>query len=154
MKRIALMIGAALAIGITSLCAASAPRQMENLGRGVVAISQGQGKVFVSWRLLGNEPDSIAFNVYRSTGTSQPTKLNQMPITKSTCYQDTGVDLTQNNIYIVRAVLNGQEQEASKPFLNQVAANSSARPYFSIPLKTPQGYSPNDASVGDLDGDG
>jgi rhamnogalacturonan endolyase len=154
MKRIGLIIGTAFAIAITSLYAASAPRQVENLGRGVVAINQGQGKVFVSWRLLGTESDSIAFNVYRTSGTSQPIKLNQMPITKSTCYQDGGVDLTQDNVYVIRAVLNGQEQAASKPFLNKVAANSSARPYFSIPLKTPQGYSPNDASVGDLDGDG
>ena len=33
-------------------------------------------------------------------------------------------------------------------------ANAPVRPYLSIPLKTPAGYSPNDASVGDLDGDG
>jgi len=40
-----------------------AQRQMEKLGRGVVAVNQGEGKAFVSWRLLGTEPDSIAFNV-------------------------------------------------------------------------------------------
>jgi len=28
------------------------------------------------------------------------------------------------------------------------------KPYLSIPLRTPEGYSANDASVGDLDGDG
>ena len=44
------------------------PRQMEHLGRGVVAIHQGEGKVFVSWRLLGTDPDGIAFNVYRTSG--------------------------------------------------------------------------------------
>src|SRR5262245_60079165 len=41
------------------------PRQMEDLGRGVVVIHQGGGKVFVSWRLLGPDPDDIAFNLYR-----------------------------------------------------------------------------------------
>ena len=41
---------------------------MEALGRGVVAIPDGGGKVFVGWRLLGTDPDDIAFNVYRSTG--------------------------------------------------------------------------------------
>ena len=154
MKMTALMIGAALALGIASHCAAApAPRQMENLGRGVVAINQGEGKVFVSWRLLGTEPDDIAFNVYRASGAGQPVKLNPAPITKCTCYQDSAVDLTQDNTYVVRAVLNGHEQEASKPFLNKTAANSPARPYISIPLQPGMGV-PNDASVGDLDGDG
>ena len=149
------MIGAAFALGMAFLLAAAgAPRQMENLGRGVVAINQGEGKVFVSWRLLGTEPDSIAFNVYRTTGAGQPVKLNQVPITKATCYQDTDADLTRDHAYFVRAVLNDLEQEASKPFLNKVAANSPSRPYLAIPLATPEGYSPNDASVGDLDGDG
>ena len=44
------------------------PRQMEKLGRGVVAVHYQQGKVFVGWRLLGTDPDDIAFNVYRKTG--------------------------------------------------------------------------------------
>ena len=43
-------------------------RHMEKLGRGVVAIHNGDGKVFVSWRLLGTDPDAIAFNVYRRSG--------------------------------------------------------------------------------------
>ena len=146
--------GMILLAGLTTSTAAIASRQMENLGRGVVAVNQGEGKVFVSWRLLGTEPDSIAFNVYRTTGSGRPMKLNQAPITKATCYQDTGVDLTKDNTYTVRAVLNRREQPASQPFLGKVAANAPVRPYFSIPLKTPQGYSPNDASVGDLDGDG
>ena len=32
--------------------------------------------------------------------------------------------------------------------------SAPARPYLSIPLQTPHGYTPNDASAGDLDGDG
>ncbi len=48
--------------------AARAERQMEPLGRGVVAISGDHGEVFVSWRLLATDPDDIAFNLYRSTG--------------------------------------------------------------------------------------
>ncbi len=133
---------------------AAAQRQMEKLGRGVVAINQGDGKVFVSWRMFGTDPDSIAFNLYRATATGEPTRLNPQPITGATCYEDSGVDLTKDNSYFVRAIINGQEQEPSKSFLSKIAANAPARPYFSIPLKTPQGYTPNDASVGDLDGDG
>ena len=45
---------------------AFAQRQMERLGRGVVAVNQGDGKVFISWRLLGNDPEATAFNLYRA----------------------------------------------------------------------------------------
>ncbi|HEX2851897.1 MAG TPA: rhamnogalacturonan lyase [Opitutaceae bacterium] len=41
--------------------------QMEKLSRGVVAVHQADGKVFVSWRLLGSDPENIAFNLYRKT---------------------------------------------------------------------------------------
>ncbi len=51
--------------------AVGGPRQMERLGRGVVAINQGSGKVFVSWRLLGTDPESIAFNLYRTAGSGE-----------------------------------------------------------------------------------
>src|SRR5262245_2747749 len=54
-------------------------RHMENLGRGVVAIHQGDGKVFVGWRLLGTDPDDVAFNLYRSTGEAEPVRLHQAP---------------------------------------------------------------------------
>lgn len=131
---------------------AAAQRQMENLGRGVVAIYQGEGKAFVSWRMLGTDPDTIAFNIYRKTGDAEPVKLNPMLITKCTSYQDTGLDTSKDNTYTVRPVVNGKELEPSKPFLNKIAANAEAKPYINIPLQP--GLVPNDASVGDLDGDG
>jgi len=45
----------------------SAQPQLENLGRGVVAIHQPDGKVAVSWRLLGTDPEGVAFNLYRQS---------------------------------------------------------------------------------------
>ncbi len=116
-------------------------RQMENLNRGVVAIDQGDGKVYIGWRMLGTEPDDIAFNVYRSK-----TKVNSQPITDST-------NLIDNNgsagaTYTVRAVIKGREGKPSAP------AKVWSQNYISIPLQTPEGCRPNDASVGDLDGDG
>lgn len=143
----------ATASGLSSAAATSAkaPRQMERLGRGIVAVNQGEGKVFVSWRLLGAEPDSIAFNVYRTTGSGQPVKLNTTPLTQATCYQDSGVDFSQPVSYTVRAVLDDQEQRASTPF--KFPANAPVRQYLSIPLQAGRGI-PNDASVGDLNGDG
>src|SRR6185369_2884401 len=48
----------------------------------------------------------------------------------------------------------GVEGETSRPFLNKIAANAPVRQYFEVPMKTPAGYTINDCSVGDLDGDG
>ncbi len=64
---------AAVAILIQGFLAstASAQRQMERLGRGLVAVRQTDGTVFVGWRLLGTDPDDIAFNLYRAPGMSR-----------------------------------------------------------------------------------
>ena len=127
-------------------------RQMESLGRGVVAINQGGGRVFVSWRLLGTDPEAIAFNLYRKAGNLIPVRLNAKPLTDVTYFVDEKADLTRPVSYYVRPVINGRQREASKPFT--LPANAPIRSYLSIPLQTPSGYTPNDASVGDLDGDG
>lgn len=127
-------------------------RQMEHLGRGVIAVNEGNGKVFVSWRMLGTDPDSIAFNLYRSTDGGKAVKLNDQPITDVTNFIDEKADLTKSNSYFVRPLLNKREREASKSFT--LPANAPAQQYLSIPLQPPRGYIPNDASVGDLDGDG
>ncbi len=129
---------------------AAGPRQMEFLDRGVVAVKTGNG-VFVSWRLLGTEGSNVAFNVYRDG-----VKVNASPITGSTNLQDTGG--TNNSKYTVRAVVGGTEQAAS------AAASVWGSNYMTVPLQIPAGgttpdgvaytYSANDASAGDLDGDG
>jgi len=148
-------------IGMMCLFAgdAGAQRLMEKLGRGVVAVNQGDGKVYIGWRLLGTDPDDIAFNLYRSAGDAEPVKLNKEPIAGSTNFVDTGVNLGESNSYFVKPVLKGAEQASSPPaFLRKqeggLRANAPAKQYISIPLATPAGYTPNDASVGDLDGDG
>ncbi len=137
---------------IFSVGSVQAQRQMEKLGRGMVAINLGDGKVYVGWRMLGTDPDDIAFNLYRIIRGGRPVKLNDQPITQSTNYVDTGVNLSRSNFYFVKPVLEGIEQQASAPCA--LPANTPAHPYISIPLQTPAGCTPNDASVGDLDGDG
>ncbi|MDM5280162.1 rhamnogalacturonan lyase [Paenibacillus silvae] len=129
---------------------AAGPRQMEFLDRGVVAVKTGNG-VFVSWRLLGTEGSNVAFNVYRDG-----VKVNASPITGSTNLQDAGG--TNSSKYTVRAVVGGTEQAAS------AAASVWGSNYLTVPLQIPAGgttpdgvaytYSANDASAGDLDGDG
>jgi rhamnogalacturonan endolyase len=127
-------------------------RQMERLGRGMVAVHQSSGKVWVAWRLLGTDPDDLGFNVYRTTDGGKPVKLTPQPLTKVTFFVDDKADLTKANTYFVRPVQGGREQAASAAFT--LPANSPERPYLSVPLQTPDGYTPNDISVGDLDGDG
>jgi len=126
-----------------------AQRQMEALDRGLVAVPNGEGAVFVGWRLLGTDPAGVAFNLYRSIGENEPVRLNDEPLTESTSFVDAAVDPTRAVRYHVRPVVDGTERARSDPF-----ALRSSGPSLSIPLETPEGYSPNDASVGDLDGDG
>src|SRR5689334_8109753 len=133
MKKCLLRLNAIFAMTLSFACSSSAQRQMEHLSRGLAAVHQGEGKVFVSWRLLGTEPDEIAFNVYRSGGGAGVVKLNKDPIRNSTCIQDDNAKLDQPTSYLVRAVLKGKEQEAGGPF--QFTANAPARPYLSVPLQ-------------------
>jgi len=132
--------------------AAVARRQMENLGRGVVAVRQDDGKVFVGWRLLGTDPAGTAFNVYRSANNQTAVKLNATPIQTVTYLVDASARLEEGNSYSVRPVVKGKELSAGPPFV--LPANSPARQYLAVPLQTPERTIPNDVSVGDLDGDG
>ncbi len=140
---------------ITSCCAGlalsastmsfAAPKQAEYLDRGVVALPSGNG-IFISWRMLGDDPSNIGFNVYRNG-----TKITATPITNSTNFHDGSG--TAAAAYTVRPVVNGAElgANAAKPTWNN--------PYWVINLNRPAGvgdytYAPSDASVGDVDGDG
>jgi len=116
-------------------------RQMEKLDRGLVAVKTNNG-VFLSWRMLGTEPSSIAFNLYRNG-----TKLNSSPITGATNYVDSGGNTSST--YTVSSIINGQEQVASK------VANVWGQNYLQIPIKAPvNGYTAGDCGTGDLNGDG
>jgi rhamnogalacturonan endolyase len=130
---------------------ASGKREMESLDRGVIAINQGGGKVYVGWRMFGLDPGSIAFNVYRSAAGAAAVKLNTSPITATTDYVDAGADVTKSNAYSVAAVVGGAEQAASATYT--LAANAPAQQYLSIPLRD-GGLNYAQANVGDLDGDG
>ncbi len=157
-----------LVLGLFCATASHAQRQMEALGRGVVATNQGAGKVYVSWRLFGTDPEEITFNVYRASGSAggpndltAPVKLNSAPIRTTTDFLDTSADTTRAQVYYVRPVLNGVEQSGSGAFT--LPANAPVRTYLSVPITPPADgtnqsgpytYSANDCSVGDLDGDG
>ncbi len=119
---------------------------MERLNRGLVAV-QGTGGVYVGWRMFGFEYDlsSVSYNVYRGG-----TKIAS--VTNSTNYQDASG--TAQSQYTVRAVINGVECGDSE------SVTPWAQNYLRVPISVPPAsgagstYSANDASVGDLDGDG
>ncbi|MGC4875241.1 cellulose binding domain-containing protein [Micromonospora sp. DT43] len=125
-------------------------KQMEDLDRGLISVRSGSGNL-VSWRLLGTETSGVSFNLYRGS-----TRVNANPITGATSYLDSGA--AAGSAYTVRAVVGGAEQAASAPALQ------FANGYLDVPLQVPAGgttpsgesytYSANDASVGDLNGDG
>jgi len=121
---------------------------MEDLDRGLVALKVSGG-VYVGWRMLGYEYDktesNVAYALYRD-GAKIAT------VTDSTNYLDAAG--TASSSYVVSAVLKGVECAKSEP------SKAWAQTYLSIPLTPPATgpnggtYSANDASVGDLDGDG
>ncbi|MDI1462137.1 cellulose binding domain-containing protein [Catellatospora sp. KI3] len=114
--------------------------QAEKLDRGLISVRSGSGNL-VSWRLLAGDAANTGFNVYRGS-----TKVNASPITDSTNYLDSGA--AAGSAYTVRAVVNGVEQAAS------ASALQFTNGYLDVPIQNPGGYVANDASVGDLDGDG
>ncbi|GAA1365932.1 rhamnogalacturonan lyase [Streptomyces beijiangensis] len=143
------LAGAGL-IALPGTSSAATARQVEALDRGVVSVHTDAGNL-VSWRWLGTDSDTVAFNVYRAG-----TKLNSAPVTGSTNYFHSGGSAQAD--YTVRAVVNGVEQGDS------VHAVQFRTGYKDVPISAPAGgttpdgvaytYEANDASVGDLDGDG
>jgi rhamnogalacturonan endolyase len=134
------------AVVLPSLVLSAAPpaRNMETLTRALTAVPGGGGKTFLSWRLLGTDPGSTTFNVYRSAPGGASAKLNSVPLAVTNFIDPAP---SQGATYTVRAVIDGTELPAESAIV-------FTKPYLSIPLKTPAGYTPNDASAADLDGDG
>ncbi len=129
----------------------SADIQKEKLGRGIVCVRDGDS-VAISWRLLESDSDNTAFNVYENGK-----KLNAKPIKDATFFKF--LSQKAEATYEVRTINKGKEKETAS-----FALKADAKDFICIPLKTPEGgvtpdgrgyrYSANDASVGDVDGDG
>lgn len=130
--------------------------QRENLGRGVVAIRKDASTVTVSWRYLSSDPMDTGFNVYRNGK-----KITPEPVNAGTFYDDSYAS-PDAATYEVRPVVKGKETNR-KNGRYTLPANAPTG-YIQIPMQkpangvTPAGdtytYSPNDASIGDVDGDG
>lgn len=159
--QLAAISGLTMTFGLGS--AFAAPRQMENLNRGLVSANVGNG-MLVSWRLLGSDAPTTAFNLYRDG-----TKIATIGGTEPTNYLDAKGTATSK--YTVAAVVDGKEgsQEGLSLVYDQTYKDGNSKisfPYKVLNLKAaapadqkmPDGstcvYSINDMSTGDLDGDG
>lgn len=130
--------------------------QREDLGRGVVAIRKDTSTVCLSWRYLSSDPADTGFNIYRNGR-----KVNTAPVTASTFFEDTYTD-DKAAVYEVRPVNQGRENHRKRGQYTLPAHAPTG--YVNIPLNRPSDgttstgdtytYIPNDASVGDVDGDG
>lgn len=134
----------------TALSVPAMGQQAEKLDRGVVAVKTDRG-VFLSWRCFVSDAKQQGWNVYRDG-----VKINAEPVTNSTNYTD--ADGSTDSKYVVKAVVEGSETEASEE------TTVWGDIYKKVHLDRPEGgtspdgvsytYSPNDCSVGDVDGDG
>lgn len=126
--------------------------QKEKLGRGMVCLRDGDS-IVVSWRMLEGDGQT-AFNVYQDGR-----RMNSQPLAGATFLKMAAT--SAEPVCEVKAVVNGKERKLKG--CRQVCV-AGVRDYLSIPLSRPDGgvtpdgraytYSANDASVGDVDGDG
>ena len=118
--------------------------QMEKLDRGLVALPASSGN-FVSWRFLGTDDSNTHFDLVRN-GSTIATDLTVSN------FKDTNGD--SNSEYQVVTKVNGETINTSDAVKAWDKVYKTLK--LDLPAKGAQGgnYSPNDCSVGDVDGDG
>lgn len=114
---------------------------MEYLDRGITAVGTGSG-MLVSWRFLANDPNQAVYKLYRD---------NQLIYTST----ETGATCFLDSSGSAKSAYKVECYDGNKLVSSDICKMTSANAYFDVPLKNPaSGYTPNDCSVGDVDGDG
>lgn len=153
MRKKILSIAAALCIAGSMVCIpdyseanAASGYVVENLDRGISAISTGSG-MMVSWRFLADDSDNSIFKLYRNNALIYTSNAGN-----ATCYLDK--DGKSTDTYKVETV------ESGTIVSSDTCAMQSGSNYLEVKLDVPKAqtsgitYSPNDCTVGDVDGDG
>lgn len=120
---------------------------VEYLDRGISAVNTGSG-MLVSWRFLASDPDDALFKLYRDNTLVYTSSEKDNSYSKgATCFLDAGGSAASS--YRVETY-SGERRIA-----NDTCSLRSANAYFDVKLDRPGSqYTPNDMSVGDVDGDG
>lgn len=149
-----LMLGMS-GVSVHHIAAQNASSYMEHLDRGVVALpAQGQG-IFVSWRMLGTDSKDVCFDVERDgkviASHIKATNYTDQDGTAAHTYQI----VTYQEMPKADGIAHREVSQKVKPWADL---------YQSMPISRPKGgttpdgrsytYTPNDCSVGDVDGDG
>jgi len=120
--------------------------QRERLNRGVAAVRTPDGKVAVSWRTLRSDRKGEPFDIYRNGE-----KLNREPLVTGGTFFIDEHPIDGDATYEVRCKMSDGRSKMDEGRC-KVGDNIG---YLPIPIQKPEGrYSANDASVGDVDGDG
>ena len=130
----------------------------EKINRGMLALPNKEGKVYLSWRLLKSDAKGTAFNVYRSVVRkdsigegAEAVKLNAEPVVATTDFIDEQPALGRESAYWIKPVLAGKELGPSEKAL--LKANAGDKAYYSS-IKFQGSYRPQRLAVADLNGDG
>jgi hypothetical protein len=118
----------------------------EKFNRGLIAVTNSDGKAYIGWRLLKTDPANTGFNVYRQSAGGSPVKVNPQPITSSTNLVDIAAPADKENRWFVRAVVGGREQPPSETVTLEASQLRT--------IKLEGDYAANKAAIADLDGDG
>ncbi len=117
---------------------------LEYLDRGISAIGTGSG-MLVSWRYLANDDDNAVYRLYRNNELIYTSEAG-----KATCFLDEQGNASSQ--YRVETL------SGDKVISSETCQIISENAYLDIPLEPPTAsgvtYTPNDMSVGDVDGDG
>lgn len=126
--------------------------EMEKLSRGLVVVpaQSGGSHNFLSWRLLGTDSPNTVFDILRDG------KVIKQNLADRTNYVDMGAQ--PGSKYSVVTKVNGlpvDTTDAVEPWSNIYLTLNLDRPAGgTTPDNVSYTYSPNDCSVGDVDGDG
>jgi len=124
-------------------------RVQERFDRGLVALPRPDGTVYLSWRLLKEDPPGIGFDVFRIEG-GRRIKLNRDPGVQTTDFVDVNPPARREGVtYLVRPAsgFSGASGETT------VAEPGDGMPYVRIPLRD-KDEKFQKVAVADLNGDG
>ncbi len=120
---------------------ATAGNVVEYLDRGITAVNTGSG-MLVTWRFLASDDINAVFKLYRDD-----TLVYTSNAGDATSYLDAGG--SASSTYKVETLVGGVVKSTD------VCKLTSSGAYFDVKLDRPGSvYTPNDCSVGDVDGDG